>query len=520
MAAKIKLDKYLGKIINFFSSNTIFPINVFIVTAESKLIWVSDRLLKAAKVEKLEAILHKHISIFGDIAFEGIKRVVSTKKEEIVAEKYDSNCYITCRYPIIGKDSTVKYIFGISFNINKIKQAEFAKQAFLKNVAHDIRTPLSGIIGLARLQQEGLTLKESKEYGQMIFNASNQLLELLNAVMEVIDTKQMIDQIKKEPLDLSGLAKELHALMGPSVYTKGLKFILDIDQDLPVILTDRIKLKRILLNVLSNAIKFTKEGKIIFSVKLLGIDNNSAEVKITIADTGIGIAKENLGKIFDRFYRIHPAYFAEYSGYGLGLYLTKELLNRLEGEVKVTSEEGKGTCFTLQFKFFLAKKVLDKLETVLELTRKTQARSSNTILIAEDCATVRYVLKRQFEEAGYTIIVAVDGKIALEALKKSHVVWALLDLGLPKLEGTQVCQQYRKWEKENNKPRVPIFALTGHNVSDIEKECKKAGIDKVFTKPLNNKAIQEIEFWCWNQESNPGPTDYKSVALPAELFQR
>ncbi len=304
----------------------------------------------------------------------------------------------------------------------------------------------------------------------------------------------MADSIKTETLDLSRLARELHMLMESSVYTKGLRFILDIDEDLPFILSDRIKLKlkRILLNILSNAVKFTKEGEIGFVIKLMGVEDAHAHIEFRITDTGIGIAKENLSKIFDRFYRANPSYLAEYSGYGLGLYLAKETLDLLGGKIKVASEQGKGSCFTLHFKFPLANKKLDKTETIAETASKASMKPG-TVLIAEDNGIVLRVVKNLLEKAGYEVIATVDGKAALKELQNNCLAWALLDIGLPEMRGTEACKLYRQWERENNRPCLPIFALTGHSVDEMGEECKEAGIDRVFTKPLTDKIIEEIE---------------------------
>jgi CheY-like chemotaxis protein len=387
-------------------------------------------------------------------------------------------------------------ILGTALDITEQKQAHIAKQEFLQNMAHDIRTPLAGIIGLAQLQEMGLeSLEESKEYGQMIVGAGNQLLELLNAVIKLIDTERIKDSVKAELFDLSAFARELRALMEPSIYTKGLKFQLELDQNLPLIMSDPIKLKRILLNLLSNAAKFTKEGEISLGIKLLGIENQLAKLEIKVSDTGIGIPRDKLDKIFDRFYRAHPSYLAEYSGYGIGLYLVKEILAVLGGEIKVSSKEGQGTCFILHFKFPLSNKHSDKAATVLQSACEVQSKiaTPGPVLIAEDNALVLRAVKNLLEKSGYEVIETMDGKTALDALRDNHFAWALLDIGLPELRGTEAAQQYREWEKENNKPRLPIFALTGHAVDEVLKECREAGIDRIFTKPLTGKIIQEIE---------------------------
>ena len=218
-------------------------------------------------------------------------------------------------------------------------------------------------------------------------------------------------------------------------------------------------------------------------------------IEMRVSDTGIGIAKENLGKIFDRFYRAHPSYLAEYTGYGIGLYLVKETLALLDGTIDVSSEEGKGTCFTLHFKFPLADKNPEKIGENVQSTSEVQSKSVHTgpVLIAEDNAIVLRVVKNLLKKAGYEVIATVDGKAALETLQNNRFAWALLDIGLPELKGTEACKQYRQWEKENNKPRLPIFALTGHSVDEVAGECRESGIDQIFTKPLTDKIIQEIE---------------------------
>ena len=428
------------------------------------------------------------------ITWNDCKKVMEKKARSIKEENFKERCYLSIKQPLLDSDnSSCIGILIISHDITKQKQAHIAKQAFLQNMAHDIRTPLSGIIGLAQLQEMGLgSLEESKEYGQMIYGAGNQLLELLNAVIELIDTEHMKDPVKAEPLDLSGLARELCVLMEPSMRTKGLTFKLELGQNLPLIISDRIKLKRILLNILSNSVKFTQKGEISFSIKLLGVENNQASVAMVIFDTGVGIAKENLDKIYDCFYRAHPSYLAEYSGYGMGLYLVKETVALLGGEIKVSSEEGKGTCFTLHFNFSIAHTNLDETEPLLSPVSGVQSKTA-PVLIAEDNPIVLRVLKNLLKKAGYKVIATMDGRTALEALQKNSVAWALLDIGLPELRGTEATRQYRQWEKENNKSHLPIFALTGHSVDDVGKECSEAGIDQVFTKPLNNEIIQEIE---------------------------
>lgn len=403
--------------------------------------------------------------------------------------------FLSTKIPLPDKSKNIIGILGISIDITKQKQAHIAKQEFMKNMAHDLRTPLTGIQGLAQLQEMGLeSLEKSKEYGQMIHSAGNELLALLNAVIQVIDTEHMADPVKIEPFNLTELANELQALITPAIYTKRLQFKLKLDENLPIILSDRIKLKRILLNILSNAIKFTKKGEINLNIKLIGLKNKFATIEINISDTGIGIAEKNIDKIFERFYRVNPSYLAEYKGYGIGLYLVKETLNLLGGKIQVKSEEGKGSCFILHFNFPFTHKKPNKNKPSLASYSKIK-KKIGPVLVAEDNALALHVVESLLKRAGYKVIVKMNGKAVLEALKKLRVAWVLLDIGLPELKGTEVCKQYRQWEKENNRPHLPIFVLTGHEVEEVTKECNEAGIDLIFTKPFTNETINEIELF-------------------------
>lgn len=439
-----------------------------------------------------------------DFLWEIDKQVMQTGKEYSIEETVNNHqgektIFFSRKIPLYDPETKkIIGVIGTSLDITEQKQAHLAKQAFLQNMAHDLRTPLAGIIGLGQLQEMGHlnTLEEAQEYGKMIHGAGNQLLELLNAVIETIDSQHMSDPVQAEPLDLSLLANELEVLITPSIISKKITFRSKLDNNLPLVLSDRIKLKRILINLLSNAVKFTKAGEISLTFALLSIENNQAQVEISVMDTGIGIAKDKLNKIFERFYRAFPSFEGEYSGYGLGLYLVDQGLKELNGQIKVSSQEGKGSQFILNFTFPVVNADDYKEElTVLAPESKvpTQCKNKGHILIAEDNYLACLALNTLLGEAGYQVTAMLDGESALKALKNTTFQWALLDIGLPKLKGTEVCKQYRAWEKENNKPPLPIFVLTGHSVEEVGKECEASGINQTFTKPFTNKILQDIQ---------------------------
>lgn len=331
----------------------IFPVNLFLVHENGKIHWANEHMLKSSQVSELKAIQGKHVATFGEKEWLHTKRVLASKKEEILYENMPEKSFVTIKAPYIQGE--FRGVIGLSIDITAIKQAEIAKQEFLMNMAHDLRTPLAGIIGLSGIQIDTGTTAQARQYGVWIHSAGEQLLGLLNSVIEVTAAEHSVESIKKEAINLTELSKELQTLMQPSLQSKGLQFQVNVDPTLPAVISDRITLKRLLLNLLSNAVKFTPQGEIILEINQIALEKDQVKLAIRVVDTGIGIAKDKLDKIFDRFYRAHPAYQAEYKGYGIGLYLVKKAVERLNGEINVASEEGVGSCFTLYFKFSASK---------------------------------------------------------------------------------------------------------------------------------------------------------------------
>lgn len=420
--------------------------------------------------------------------------------------------FLTNRVPIIDNNRNVVSMIGISVDITERKRLEEnlkltkekaeaannTKTEFIRNISHDLRTPLSGIIGLSQLQaKEGASIQE-KEYGQWIYGAAQQLLELLNSVVESAVIEDPLELIKKDRFDLIQIAEELRTLMQASILSKKLTFQLKLDA-VPFIITDRIKLKRILLNLLSNAVKFTKKGTISLEINLLSIKDNKVKISMMVSDTGIGISKDKQEKIFDRFYRVHPSYLAEYSGYGLGLYLVKKSTEALGGTINVSSIEGEGSCFSLEFNFALAEPANNLSANNLEPSSDGDLQSLATIklkgsvLIAEDNILVAYVVKKLLTGFGCQVEIASTGEAALQILQTQTFNCGLLDIGLPGLDGIEVTRRYREWELLNNKTYLPIFALTAHAEEKVKQECQAAGCDQVLLKPFTEKDVKTIK---------------------------
>ncbi len=415
---------------------------------------------------------------------------------------------LTSKIPVFNADKEVIGILGVYNDITELKKAQAvaedanqAKTEFLANMSHDLRTPLTGIIGLSSLQLQDASNDKNKAYSQMIYGAGEQLLELLNYVLEVVDTEHNSQKkVQKESVNLIQLAKELQELMLPAVTVKALKFHLNFNFSTSLchyLTTDRIVLKRVLLNLLSNAVKFTEKGHINLTIRSLIINNNSY-IEIDVQDTGIGMAEDTQQKIFDRFYRLNPSNKGIYKGYGLGLFLAKESVELLGGSIKVESSAGTGTRFTLLFKTSSIAEAettivaISKQNIVSQQTRKGSDSSVQRVLLAEDNPLILHAVKTLLKKLGYQILTVMEGKTALHYLKKQTFDWALFDMNLPELDGIEVVRQYRDWEKKNSKPHLPIFVLTAHAINKVRKKCLAASVDHIFTKPFKAKDIQII----------------------------
>jgi signal transduction histidine kinase/CheY-like chemotaxis protein len=475
----------------------LIPGNVFVVDTNGYLLWGNQRILDILHLTNLDEYVGKHISYWDKYSWECCKEIIKSGKEIVGEEFYQGHYYLTNRKPLFSVKKELVAILGTALDVTEQKQAEIAKQEFLMNMAHDLRTPLAGIIGLSSIQSREITDNQNKNQWMWVHDAGEQLLELLNSVIELTAAEHIIDRVKQERIDLTKLAEELYNLMQPIVQSKNLTFQLKIDPQLPIIISDRIKLKRILLNILSNALKFTKQGKISLKINLLSIANKQAKIKIIITDTGIGIPKDKLEKIFDRFYRVHPSYRTEYSGYGIGLYLVKETTKALAGKISVFSEEEKGSRFTLEFNFALAdpdsKLIVPNSSELIVESEVLTDQHRGTVLVAEDNSLVLYAVNKMLLSLGYRAITVSSGEAALHALQTKTCDWALLDIGLPDLDGMEVTRHCREWEKVNNKPHLPIFALTAHAEKKIKDQCKKVGFDEVLEKPFTEKDLKRIE---------------------------
>lgn len=375
-------------------------------------------------------------------------------------------------------------------------------------MSHDIRTPLSGIIGMSNvLEQEAQNFQE-KEHAHMIHISGERLLALLNGVLDIVATgKQQENVVNESVCNVHDLIRSITDLEFPTISLKKLELLVSIDLNTPEwIITDAEKLHRILLNLLGNAVKFTEKGFVEIGVKPKSFGHGKTFLEFFVKDTGPGIKPKDKDKIFKRFYRAVPADQGIYSGHGVGLHIVKRYTQLLKGKIRVDSIPHTGTVFTLTIPVLLTEKPAEEQNpTALPVKKNSLEKENNPpfVLLIEDNAIALKMIEHLLQQFGIRFLSAATGSKALELFQLHQFDWILSDIGLPDTTGINLAKQFRLHEQSHNRSRTPIIGLTAHTATDVENECLQAGMDRVITKPLRSNMLEELVRHYSNPELSP-----------------
>jgi PAS domain S-box-containing protein len=358
-----------------------------------------------------------------------------------------------------------------------------AKQQFLSNMSHEIRTPMNAIIGFTKvLLKTELTAKQ-KEYLTAIKMSGDALIVLINDILDLakVDAGKMI--FEQVPFKLSvSIAAMLH-LFESKIWEKNLLLIKEYDKRIPeVLLGDPVRLHQIILNLVSNAVKFTSKGNITVSVRMLSEDDKQVTVEFAVADTGIGIPSSKLDKIFDNFQQASSGTSRLYGGTGLGLAIVKQLVEPQGGKVVVTSKENAGSTFSFSLSF---KKTKEEATAVIESVQPDAQIKNVTILVVEDIPLNQLLMKTLLDDFGFGCDIAANGKIAVEKLAKTSYDMVLMDLQMPEMNGFEATDYIRN-ELHSN---VPIIALTADVTTVDLAKCKYVGMNDYISKPVDERLL-------------------------------
>lgn len=358
-----------------------------------------------------------------------------------------------------------------------------AKQQFLSNMSHEIRTPMNAIIGFTKVVlKTGLTDKQ-KEYLNAIKMSGDALIVIINDILDLakVDAGKMAFEHIPFKLDVS--IASIVKLFDAKIQEKNLQFVSEYDPKIPeVLIGDPVRLHQIILNLVGNAIKFTSEGKITISVKLLKENDENVTIKFDITDTGIGITENKFESIFEIFQQASTGTSRLYGGTGLGLAIVKQLVESQGGNIYVKSSFGEGSVFTFILRF---QKTTEELISHSETTDLNKKMSNLKVLVVEDMALNQLLMKTLLDDFGFERDIASNGKIAIEKLKTNDYDIILMDLQMPEMNGFEATEYIRNTLKSN----IPIIALTADVTTVDLAKCKAVGMNDYIAKPIDEKLL-------------------------------
>lgn len=388
--------------------------------------------------------------------------------------------------------------------IKEANQANEAKTNFLSRMSHDIRTPLNGIIGLLEISETHPDDKEMlKDNRKKMRIAANHLLSLINDVLQMSKLESGEIIIAHEPMDLKQLSSDVIAIVEQKAAEEGVTLTFDKNSDMIEhnwVYGSALHIRQIFLNIYTNSIKYNKVGGTIHTnIKLVKIENQVVTYQWTITDTGIGMSKEFVERLFDPFTQERSDARSVYQGTGLGMTIVKGLLEQMQGSIVVHSEEGVGTEFVITLPFEIA----EKPEKVKALEQKTFSLDGLNILMAEDNELNAEIAQILLEDNGVKVTVVGDGKQAVEVFD-SNVPGSfdviLMDIMMPVMDGLTATRNIRALNRPDAK-KIPIIAMTANAFQEDAEKCLAAGMNAHLAKPLDFDRLKQII--CQQIQSKP-----------------
>jgi signal transduction histidine kinase/ActR/RegA family two-component response regulator len=367
--------------------------------------------------------------------------------------------------------------------------ANRAKSTFLSVMSHEIRTPLNGVLGMVHVLLKDAPTEQQRSRLEIVRESGDALLAILNDLLDISRIEAGKMTLESIEFDIREVLSGAYAAFTAIANKSGLSFILDIEPAAGIYLGDPTRVRQVAYNVLSNALKFTQEGRVILSARLVG-----GGLEISVLDTGIGIADDRLDGVFDPFVQADASVNRHFGGTGLGLGISRDLAKLMGGSIRVESELGKGSTFTA---FLQIPRLRDATETLRvvnddEPVASQEIVQSLRVLAAEDNLVNQLVLRTLMEQFGITLTVVENGKLAVEAWESQTWDIILMDMQMPVMGGVEASRVIREQERATGRAKTPIIAVTANAMTQHISEYESAGINGVVSKPIKADALANV----------------------------
>ena len=388
----------------------------------------------------------------------------------------------------------------------KAEEASRVKTEFLANMSHEIRTPIAGIVGASQLLSKQKLTVGARTYVEVISSSADSLLMLIDELLDFSKIEAGKLAIDEVGFSLLGTVEAAVRMLQARAVSKGIQLELRIDPDVPEwVYGDPMRLHQILVNLVSNSIKFTDEGGVRVSVDSSeppSSSNWSHHLRFEVVDTGIGIDPAIQQELFEPFAQADSSTSRHYGGSGLGLSICKRITELLGGTIRVESELGKGSRFLVELPFGAAPTVEPQAEEeVARSALVVRQRGDFRILVAEDNGVNRMIAVALLKDLGYRAAAVTDGTEVLEVLEKERFDLVLMDCQMPGLDGYETTRRIRRKQVDGN--RLPIVAVTAHAVAGDRERCLEAGMDDYISKPYDSQLLDRtLRRWLWVEESH------------------
>lgn len=407
----------------------------------------------------------------------------------------------------------VKMLEEVSMAKETAEKANSAKTEFLSNMSHEIRTPLNAIVGFSESLKDDNVPEETKSKINDIITASNNLLEIVNGILDISKIEANKLELVNKEYDIKSTLDELESLTRARIGEKGLELNVNIDPTLPrVLYGDNVRLKQVILNILTNAVKYTKEGHIDFTVSSV-VKDDMCRLIVSVEDTGIGIKQENINKLFSKFERLDVEKQMTIEGTGLGLAITKKLVDLMGGTIVAQSVYGQGSKFTVSIdQKIISVKPIEKPKPLLE--SKIIDVSGAKALIVDDNELNIKVASTLLKKYNFTIDSCTNGQDCIKKLLEddSYDIIFLDDM-MPRMSGREVIKKLRQAEDFN----IPTIALTANAIEGMKEEYLACGFDDYLSKPIEKVELERVIKTYLNKMVNDGVNSTPTEGIQSAL---